>query len=173
MPAQFTMQAADVSALMRELRDAEPNLVKEFRAELKKDLLPFAKGLKDKVPAQSPLSGFARGTARQNRYTWAPMLASVKAPLARRAKKPGVFPVVSMSFRGSRKSAGVWILEMAREGRTPQGVAMVRNLNARAPVREGLGRFILPEAKKNQGQVTDAAKRVVEKFMQKVGRRLK
>ena len=173
MPADFTVKASDVSALLKELRAIEPDLVKELRAELRSGLKPIANKLKGRVPPESPLSGFAKGTAKQARYTWAPMLATVKTPLGKRARSAGVYPVVSLSLRGSRKTAGVWILEMARSGRSPRGSAMVANLNSKAPIQGGLGRFILPEGKKEAPEATRIARGVLEKFMAKVGRRLK
>jgi hypothetical protein len=50
---------------------------------------------------------------------------------------------------------------------------MVRALNAKFPVIGGLGRFIIPEAKKDSAEVTRVAREVIEKFVQLVNRRIR
>ena len=173
MPAQFTVKAADLKVLLQELKQLEPNLRKEMQTELKKEIKPFADKIKNSVPKQSPLSGFDKNVASSVRYSWGTVLSNVKTPLGKNAKKPGYFPVVSMGFKGRAKSAGLNIMELATQGRSPQGNAMVRALNQRYPVQQGLGRFIIPEAKKSAGQATDLARKVIEKFAAKVNRRIR
>jgi hypothetical protein len=173
MPAQFTIKAADLSVLLRELKDIDPKLRSTLQKEMRDKLKPFANSLKATAPSASPLSGFAKGAASSTRYTYSTPLASVKTPLGKRAKKPGFYPVVSMSFRGRAKTAGFNIMELAERGRSPQGSAMVRALNAKFPVIGGLGRFIIPEAKKDSAEVTRVAREVIEKFVQLVNRRIR
>jgi len=173
MPAQFSIKAADLKVLLAELKQVDPELRKTLQKEMRDKLKPFANTLKGAAPTQSPLSGFAKGVASSTRYTYAPPLASIKTPLGKRAKKPGFYPVVSMSFRGRAKTAGLNIMELAAQGRTPQGVAMVRALNSSFPVRSGLGRFIIPEAKRNSGEVTRVARDVIEKYVALVNRRIR
>jgi hypothetical protein len=55
---------------------------------------------------------------------------------------------------------------------TPQGLAMVRNLNSRYPVQGGLGRFVIPQFKASKGEAEAIAKRILEKFAAMVNRRL-
>lgn len=180
MPAQFAIRAADVSVLLRELNQVEPGLRRALQKEMRDDLKPFANSLKDSAPTQSPLSGFAKGAARDKRYTYTTPLASVKTPLGRRSKTPGFYPVVSMSFRGRSKTAGYNIFELAgtanigrkKQGLTPQGIAMIRNLNARFPIIDGLGRFVIPESKKNAGEPVEVARRIIEKYVALVNRRI-
>ena len=173
MPATFTVKAADLSVLLRELKDIDPKLRSTLQKEMRDKLKPFANALKATAPSASPLSGFEKGTASSTRYTYATPLASVKTPLGKRAKKPGFYPVVSMSFRGRAKTAGFNILELAERGRSPQGAAMVRALNAKFPVIGGLGRFIIPEAKKDSAEVVQVARRVIEKYVELVNRRIR
>ena len=173
MPAEFTVKAADLKVLLRELRQVEPTLRKEMQTELKKEIKPFADQIKNSVPKKSPLSGFDKNVASSTRYSWGTVLSNVKTPLGKNAKKPGYFPVVSMSFKGRSKTAGLSIMELATQGRSPQGAAMVRALNRRHPVQQGLGRFIIPEAKKNVSQATELARKVLEKFAEKVNRRIR
>lgn len=173
MPAQFTIKAADLKVLLAELKQVDPKLRSTLQKEMREKLKPFANDLKNTAPPESPLSGFAKGVASSTRYTYGTPLASINTPLGKRAKKPGFFPVVSMSFRGRAKTAGFNIMELAERGRTPQGAAMVRALNAKFPVRGGLGRFIIPEAKKDSGEVTRLAREVIEKYVALVNRRIR
>jgi hypothetical protein len=181
MPAEFTIKAADLKVLLAELKQIDPKLRSTLQKEMRDKLKPFADGLKSAAPPSSPLSGFAKGAANTKTYTYGTPLASVKTPLGKRAKKPGFYPVVSMSFRGRAKTAGYNIFELAgtsnigkkKQGLTPQGRAMIRNLNARYPMREGLGRFIVPEAKKDSGEVVEIARKIIEKYVELVNRRIR
>jgi hypothetical protein len=173
MPADFSIKAADLKVLLAELKSIDPKLRATLQKEMRDKLKPFANTLKGSAPSESPLSGFRKGVASSTRYTYSTPLASIKTPLGKRAKKPGFYPVVSMSFRGRAKTAGLNIMELAQRGRTPQGNAMVQALNARVPVRGGLGRFIIPEAKKDSGEVTRVAREVIEKYVALVNRRIR
>jgi hypothetical protein len=173
MPAQFSIKAADLKVLLAELKQVDPDLRKTLQKEMRDKLKGFANDLRGAAPPDSPLSGFVKGVASSTRYTYATPLASIKTPLGKRAKKPGFYPVVSMSFRGRAKTAGFNIFELAERGRTPQGAGMVRALNAKFPVRGGLGRFIIPEAKRNSGEVTRVARDVIEKYVALVNRRIR
>lgn len=181
MPAQFTLKATDLKVLLAELKQVDPKLRSTLQKEMRDQLKGFANDLRGSAPPSAPLSGFAKGVANSKQYTYAPPLASVKTPLGKRSRKPGVFPVVSMSFRGRAKTAGYNIFELAgtanigkdKNGLTPQGRAMIRNLNARFPIRQGLGRFVIPEAKKDQAEVMRVARRVIEKYVALVNRRIR
>jgi hypothetical protein len=66
--------------------------------------------------------------------------------------------------------AGTANVGRSKGGLTPQGAAMIRNLPA---MRKGLGRFVIPEFKEKQAEATRLAVRILDKFAQKVGRRLR
>jgi hypothetical protein len=181
MPAQFTIRAADLTVLLAELKKVDPGLRRALQKEMRDDLKGFAKELAATAPPSSPLSGFAKGVAKTPRYTYTTPLSSVKTPLGQRSKKPGFFPVVSMGFRGRSKTAGFNIMELAgtanigrkKQGLTPQGRAMIRNLNAKFPVIDGLGRFIIPESKKDSDEPVKVARRIIEKYVALVNRRIR
>jgi hypothetical protein len=173
MPAQFTIKEADLRVVLQELKQLDPNLRKELQQELRSELKPFASALRDNIPKQSPLSGFDKNNTNSTRYSWQTVTPGIKTPLGKRSKGPGVYPVVSMSFTGRNKSAGFNIMELARQGRSPQGNAMVAALNRKYPVQGGLGRFVIPQAKKGQEQVVRIAKGIIEKFVGKVNRRIR
>ena len=174
----FVVSADNLAVVLKELRELEPNLRKELVAEMKAGVKPIGSSLAAKIPTQAPLSGFAPGNNASLPYVWRKPSMIVKTPFAKKAKKPGFYPVVSIQFNDRRPNAGLSILELAgtrnigraKGGLTPQGKAMIANL---PPVRGGLGRFVIPEFKGKQAEATRIAVQILQKFAQKVGRRLK
>ena len=177
MPAQFTIGEADLRIVLRELRQLDPNLRKQLQKDMKSGLAPIVEKLANTVPKQSPLSGFATSSSRGTKYNWGAVRGSTVTPLGKRAKKPGFVPVVSMRFRSSgRTNAGFEIMELAgskSQGQTPQGRAMISALNSRFPVRKGLGRFVIPEAKGQADAALRVAKSIIERYVAMVSRRIK
>lgn len=175
----FVVGAENLSVVLKELKQLDPNLRKELVAEMKRDVNPIAQDLLSKIPGQPPLSGFAPSVG-ESPYIWRKPRVSVKTPFARRAKKPGTFPVVSIQFNDRRPNAALSILELAgsrnigraKAGLTSQGAAMIRNLDRRYPVLKGLGRFVIPEFKERQSEATSLAVAILDKFARKVNRRL-
>jgi hypothetical protein len=173
MPASFSVHVNDLDRVLRELRQVDPNLRKEFVSEMKSAIMPTGQRLLAKIPTTAPLSGFDRANAASSPYVFQKPKMTVKTPFARRAKKPGFFPVVSIRFDDRRPNAGLSILELAgsrnigrdKGGLTPQGAAMIRNLPS---MRLGLGRFVIPEFKGEQSNVTRIAKGILDMFAKKV-----
>ena len=175
MPAQFVVKDADLKVVLRELRELDPNLRKELQKEMRSDLKPFVQKLKGGIPSEAPLSGFANASPG-SRFRWTSVSGTVKTPLGKRAKKPGFYPVVSMGFRSRSKAAGFEIAELAgsrTQGRTPQGRGMISALNRVAPIIGGLGRYVIPEGKKEAPEATKVAVRIIDKFVAKVNRRIR
>jgi hypothetical protein len=179
MPAEFTVKASDLKVLLAELRNVDPGLRKALQKEMRDDLKPILSKLQAGIPKQSPLSGFSKSVASET-YSWSSVSGRTLTPLGKRAKKRGFFPVVSMSFRSRGDSAGFEIMELAgtrnigkqKKGLTPQGRGMIRALNAVAPVQGGLGRFVIPQAKEQAGAATSIARRIIEKYVAIVNRRI-
>jgi hypothetical protein len=182
MPAAFTIQAADLKVVLAELRRVDPDLRKTLQKEMRSELRPYVSGLANGIPKQSPLSGFGADAKPDSIYRWGAVGGSVITPLGKRAKKPGFYPVVSMKFksRGSGK-AGFEILELAgsvnrgkdRKGMTYRGLNLIQGLEtAGFNVQQGLGRFLIPQSKKDSREVTQIARRIIEKFVAQVNRRI-
>ena len=174
MPAQFTIKAADLRVLLAELKNVDPGLRKALQKEMRDDLRPLVRELQGGIPKPSPLSGFASAEAG-SRYKWASVTGKTVTPLGKRAKKPGFYPVVSMSFRSRGKVAGFEIMELAgskSSGSTPQGRGMIRALNRVAPIVGGLGRFLIPDGKKKAPEAIRIARDIIEKYVGKVNRRI-
>jgi hypothetical protein len=175
MPAQFTVKAADLKVLLAELKNVDPGLRKALQKEMRDDLKPLVRELQGGIPKPSPLSGFANAEAG-SRYKWASVTGRTQTPLGKRAKKPGFYPVVSMSFRSRGKVAGFEIMELAgskTSGATPQGRGMIRALNRVAPIVGGLGRFLIPVGKEKTPEATRIARDIIEKYVGKVNRRIR
>lgn len=176
----IAVDSRNLANVLRELRNLEPNLRKELVKEMKSEIMPVGKALEASIPGAPPLSGFAPGQG-SSPYIWKKPRMTVRTPLAKKAKLPGFYPVVSIRFNDRRPNAGLSILELAgtrnigknKGGLTPQGAAMIRNLNARYPVKGGLGRFLIPEFKEKRAEANKAAIRVLNKFAAKVGRRMR
>jgi hypothetical protein len=174
----FVVGAENLTAVLRELRAVDPNLRKELVAEMKSGISPIASALAAKIPAEAPLSGFAPSNNASSPYVWRKPSMIVKTPFAKRAKKPGFYPVVSIQFNDRRPNAGLSILELAgsrnigkaKGGLTPQGRAMIDNL---PPMRSGLGRFVIPDFKEKQGDAERIAVGILAKFASKVNRKLR
>lgn len=176
----FVVSAENLQVVLKELRALEPNLRKELVAEMKRDVKPIGTDLLSKIPGPAPLSGFSPAKGNSP-YIWRKPRMTVKTPFAKRAKKPGTYPVVSIQFNDRRPNAGLSILELAgtrnigkdKGGLTPQGAAMIRELDKRFPTRKGLGRFVIPEFKERQSEATRIAVGILERYAAKVNRRLK
>jgi hypothetical protein len=174
----FVVSAENLTVVLKELRALDPNLRKELVAEMKGGVKPIASALASKIPTKAPLSGFSPSNNASSPYVWRKPSMIVKTPFAKKAKKPGFYPVVSIQFNDRRPNAGLSILELAgsanvgrdKGGLTPQGRAMIANLPA---MRKGLGRFVIPEFKEKQAQAQRIAVGILEKFASKVNRRLK
>jgi hypothetical protein len=175
MPAQFSIKAVDLKVLLAELKQVDPNLRKELQKEMRTELKPIVAKLQGGIPKQAPLSGFANAPSG-SRYGWAGVTGRTVTPLGKRAKVPGFYPVVSMSFRSRGKVAGFEIMELAGSksaGVTPQGRGMIRALNARAPIQGGLGRFVIPPARGEADSAVAIARRIIEKYVAIVNRRIR
>jgi hypothetical protein len=63
------LNSADVKAMLRKLKDIEPNGVKEFRQEINRIAKPVADQIKLNIPNQPPLSGMGFVISRTSKLT--------------------------------------------------------------------------------------------------------
>ena len=176
----FTVSAENLQLVLRELRAAEPQLRKELVDEMKEGIKPIGASLLANIPSAPPLSGFSP-TVGSSPYVWRKPRMSVRTPLSKRPRKGGTFGVVSIQFDDRRPNAGLSILELAgttgvgraKQGLTPAGQAMIRNVSSRYPVRKGLGRFVIPDFKDKKVDATRIAVNILKKYAERVNRRLK
>jgi hypothetical protein len=174
MPANITVKKQDFTNLLRDLKEVDKQLVNEFRKSFRTDLKPVNESIRSTIDKEPPLSGFAKGVGKSP-WVWGRPTASVKVNTRH---KPGraFSNLVSTRFTDRKPNAGFSILELAgskSQGRTPQGRAMIENLNSRFPIRSGLGRFAIPEWKKKQPDVERIARNILNKYSEKVNRKFR
>ena len=184
MPAQLVLGASDVQAFVRELRNIDKALYNDLRRELRTELTPVSKALQSRIPSRT-LSGFRSNMAsgkNAQRYTYFKPTAGINTDMGTPAKAAkGLVPLVSLTFKDKKDTAGFTILELAgsanvgrfKKGLTPQGAAMIRNINNKFPQRSSSGRFVLPFARPQAPAMRKAIEKILVKFADKVGRRLK
>lgn len=185
MPAQLVLGASNIQAVVKELRDLDRELYNTLRRELKDELSPVSKKIQGNIPSKAPLSGFAKRNAtgpEGERYTWRKPRAGINTDLGNTKRAmSGMTPLVSLFYKDTGKTAGFSILELAgsknvgrfKNGLTPQGRAMISNLNARYPQRSSSGRFVLPFVRPQVPKMVRAVETIIAKFAQRIGRRLK
>jgi hypothetical protein len=185
MPAQLILGASNIAAVVKELRDLDRELYNTLRRELKQELSPVSKKIQANIPSKAPLSGFAKNNAtgaEAQRYTWRKPVAGINTDLGNPKRAiSGLTPLVSLFYKDSGGTAGFTILELAgsknigrfKSGVTPQGAAMIRNINAKYPQRSSSGRFVLPFARPQVPRMAKAVETIIAKFAKRIGRKLK
>lgn len=63
------LNASDVKAMLKRLKDIEPGAVKEYRREIKKIAAPVAKQIKQNIPSNPPMSGMGFFIQRTSKRT--------------------------------------------------------------------------------------------------------
>lgn len=178
MPASFRLEKNNVDAIIRELKQVEPNLVKEFRAEFKSEIRPFANSLKTNIPPRSPLSGFSpRATSARDPYMWKKPSAKIDVNFRSRRRNRGEYSIVRILFSDKRPNSAFSILETAGTqnpgGITYRGANMIRGLAKRGYPLGNRGRWVIPQFYNNQAEITRKAVTILEKYTAKVNRRLR
>lgn len=174
MPADFTIKSADFDALIRELKAVDKELVNELRREFRSELSPIAKGLAGGAPAKSPLSGFTKAKGAELPYLYRKPSASIQ--MAGRTKPGRKQNLVSIRL----KQPAINILELAGVsnkgkdggGMTQRGRNLVQGLATKGYSLGDRGRFIIPQFYKKEPAVRAIAVRILQKFGDKVSRRL-
>lgn len=181
----MVLGSSNVAAFVKELRNLEGNLYNQLRRELKGDLQPVSKAIQAKIPSKAPLSGFSarNATGRMaGTYTWRKPTPQVNTDMGTTRKAAsGLVPLVSLGFADKKGTAGFTILELAgsanagrfKNGLTPQGAAMIRNINGRFPQQSSSGRFALPFARPQVPKMRKAVEKILVKFADRIGRKLK
>ena len=174
MPANITLGKSDFTALMRELRNVDKQLINEMRRSFRGDLKPVNEAVRAKIPTTPPLSGFTKNVG-VSPYVYGRPTASVKVNTRHKGGRQ-MARVVSTIFSDRKPNAGFTILERAgsrSQGNTPQGRGMIRALNAAAPMRGGLGRFAIPEFKRRGPEIEAIVRKILVRFADKVNLKMR
>ncbi len=182
MKLEMTVDADDVSRAFRVLRQLDPDLVKEFRKNMQSDLKPMAKAIAQKYPTAPYLSKLEGGTrfsfdrgsgsivAKEN-WKYSQVVGKVSVTPGKSRKGVGRNNLVAL--RMQYKGAIPWVTDMAKASSpdlSPQGKALLRNIEARFPSWSNGGRIFYKEFLNRRGQVFSSAEKIMADFIDKVNR---
>jgi len=176
MPAAMTIKEQDFQNLVRELKKVDADLVNEFRKEFRQEMKPLADKLAGNIPAKSPLSGWVGSNGAQLPYLWRKTNASITAGSRSKGRGRASREVVSINF----KQPAFNILELAgvankgkdKGGMTYRGENLVKGLAKKGFPLGDRGRWVIPQYYKMQPQVREKAIKILQKYGDKVSRRL-
>jgi septum formation topological specificity factor MinE len=159
----YIPEVIGVQELIRELKDTEPELVKQMRKDLITEIKPLYGMIKSNIPTTAPLSGFSH----YGRTGWKknPVKVTGKAVTSSRGGKTNL-----VSIRTT--SAAVEIADMAgrkANGNTEQGQAMIANLRARFG---GASRFVYPAIEKEIPKVRQSLVKIIERYAEVKSRKI-
>lgn len=164
-----------VTEAVRELNKIDKDIVKQLRTDMKTLLLPEAKELAGDIDLKPPLSGFNHS----GRTRWTGARGSVSVTPSRIRKDKDESPIVTIRLLGKGKGAGFEIAEKAgmRNLRYSKnrsaGQQFVKNLNQRAPFNFKGGRFAYGFFLQKRKPIEGKALAVIERFADKVNRRIR
>ena len=165
-----SVNAEKIREAVKELREIDPNLVKELRKELRGKIAPFARQVAENVPTDPPLSGFGNTGATG----WSDVVPKVSFTPGRSRKTGNHLVSIRIQPRAARR--GLYIAELGgsrTRGVSNRGRAMVRNLNNRFPMKGRGGRFAYTKFRLLRPDAVNLAVDAVKKYTQQVNRRLK
>jgi hypothetical protein len=173
---QYVLNADDVSRAFRILRKTEPELVKEFQKGMKTELAPMAKAIAQKYPTTpylDNLGGYRRVTFNKikntietkDNWVWSQVVGKVSITPGKARKGVGRNNVVALRMQYS--GAIPWVTDFAKQNAslTPQGRALVRNIERKFPGWKNGGRIFYKEFMAHRTEAFDKAEKIMEKFI--------
>lgn len=166
-----TFEGESIRSAIAKLKEVDPELVKEFKKEMRTAIKPIAVAIADIVPPENspPLSGMRSGYTR---LRWAGVKGTVSITPG---KKKGASRLVSIVVQ-AKPDAGFKMAELAgsrSDGYTPQGEAMIRGLRSRFPLPgsgKG-GRFAFTKFREERPEVVRIAVDIMNKYLDEVNRK--
>lgn len=171
------VNANDVAKAFRILKKLDPDLVKEFRTGMASDLKPVAKAIAEKYPSAPYLSGLEgytrvsfnaeKGTiVSKENWKWSNVVGKVSITPGKSRKGVGRNNLVAL--RMQYKGAIPWVTDMAKDtgsNLSPQGAALVRNIEQRYPGWPKGGRIFYKEFMARRGAVFADAEKIMGRFI--------
>lgn len=160
---------SNVRELTKQLQAIEP----ELRKQLIKDLKAVAKPVQAAIVARIPNNPPLRGMRHNGRTSWD------NSQNYKGRRVPAKSVTVKFRSGGSRRagitsllsvqamSPVVSMIDQARVGRSPQGIAMIRGIGMKA------SRYVWPAAEQALPQAEAAAQRILNEASQKISRGLR
>lgn len=152
------------------LKETEPTVTKELRAELKGKLSNIAKQTADAVPTSPPLSGFGKPSPTG----WSRVTGLISFTPGR-SRTPGATHLVSIRVRPQGDRRGFFIAELAgskSSGQTAAGRNMTRVLNQRFPMQGKGGRFAYNKFRLLRPDAVQITIGIINRTVQKIDKRL-
>ena len=179
---EYKVNADDVARAFRVLRKTEPDLIKAFKRDMKKELKTAAQAIASKYPSSpylSGLGGFRRvrfDKARQSirvrdNWVWSPVVGKVSVTPGKARKGVGRNNLVAI--RMEYKGAIPWVTDLAKDtgdNLSPQGRALVRNIESRFPGWPRGGRIFYKEFMAQRQEVFGVAEKIMRKFIDDVNK---
>lgn len=175
--SKLVVNEADVARAFRILKQLDADLVKEFRTGMGQELRPLAKAIAEKYPTTPYLSNLDGRTrfsynkktgmvdAKEN-WKWSEVVGKVSITPGKSRKGVGRNNLVSI--RMQYKGAIPWVTDMAKPSSgdlSPQGRALLRNIEARFPGWSNGGRIFYKEFLNHRREVFDKAENIMDKFI--------
>lgn len=159
---------SNVRELMRQLRAIEPELRKELVRDLKSVAKPVQAAIVNRIPSNPPLRGM-RGNGRMswdNSVNYKGRRVPAKSVTVKfrsgGSKRAAITSLISVQAM----SPAVAMLDMARFGHTPQGIAMIRGVGSKA------SRYVWPAAESALPKAEAEAQRILNAASLKISRSL-
>lgn len=169
MQTTAKLDAVQVRAVLRELKNIDPESVKDLRKDLRSRLVPFAAQIASVVPVDPPLSGLANNGAT----AWGPVAGKVgftPGKSRRNAKN-----LVAIRIDPINKKRGLYIAELAGSrsaGATPQGANLISVLNQRKPMKGRGGRFAYNQFRLLRPDILKTAETILNETFARINRKI-
>lgn len=154
-----SVNADDVRRVIKVLKQVDADIVKDLRAELRGKLGPVANQIASAVPNEPPLSGFANNGATG----WGPVRG--KTAFTPGKSRRNANSLVSIRIDSGTKR-GPYIAELAgtrTSGRSPQGEAMIYQLQNRKATQGRGGRYAYAQFRLLRPDVVRLAEDILNK----------
>lgn len=169
MQVKATLDAQQVRAVLKELRNIDPQIVKDLRKELRSDLLPIAQQIVSAVPNNAPLSGFNNnGTTG-----WSALKGKVSFTPGKSRRMANSLVSIRVEQTGAKR--GFYITELAGSrsaGKTPQGNNLITVLNSRWPMKGRGGRYAYKQFRLLRPDVVKIAERILNATFAQIDRKV-
>ena len=179
---QGSVGRESVAKTFRVLRKFDPDSVRELRKELQGQLKPVAKAIAAKYPSQAYLSGLEGrtrvsfrdgGIVVKENWKWSEVVSKVSITPGKSRKGAGKNNLVSISI--NYKGAIPWVTEFAKStgNLSPQGKALVRNIESRFPSWPNGGRLFYKEFLATRSDVIKSTENILNSWSKSISEELK
>lgn len=174
----------NIAPTLKAIKQLEPDTIKALKKDIGSKLGSVMSQVQSNIPEAAPLSGMAN----RGRLRWTKPRVSISLTPATKLRGRDYHPLVSFTISGagfkmaelagSRGKAGQWRNRTPAYGNhrsghaiTSQGASMIRNLQARFPIRGKAGRFAFDAYLRVQDDVAGVVLDILNNFVSDFNRR--